>query len=123
MVAKTVLVVVSLFLLGGCASTSSIAARYEPTPTPVLVGYWFANNANQAQYLKINTDGTGAICWESMSEYRSAPIVISNQKMVANMESEWSLTDTGFQNCKFGFCADFKRIAENRIAPECKSYF
>ncbi|MDH5928936.1 hypothetical protein AB4179_19495 [Vibrio lentus] len=107
-------------ILMGCASTSNIAGKYEPTPRPELSGYWFSNDANQAQYLLIRDDGTGEICWEQSANYKSTPIVISNNKMVSTMEGDIKITESGFDNCVWGFCAHFTKIQEHRIASQCK---
>lgn len=115
-----------IYLLGataliGCVSTSNIAGKYNPTPRPELSGYWFSNDANQAQYLLVRDDGTGEICWEQAANYKSTPVVISNNKMVSTMEGDIKITENGFDNCVWGFCAHFTKIKENRIAAQCKS--
>lgn len=120
---KILLTLLVLGALSSCVSTSNISAKYQPTPTPELTGYWFANDANQAQYLQIRADGTGEICWENSSEYRSTPVVISENKMITTMEGELSMTENGFDNCVWGVCAHYVKITENRIAAQCRDIF
>jgi hypothetical protein len=121
---KAILAVFSaLFFLSGCA-VSNIAHKYDPTPSPDIAGYWVGGGMGQTHYLNIKENGTGEICWESMSEYRSTPVVISGDRFITMTEGRLEKKGSNqIRSCYLGACATYNRSSRDRMAGKCLQYF
>ena len=107
--------------LPGCVSTSSKAFQYKPTPSPDLAGYWVGSGGGQTQYMLLRENGTGELCWEMMSTYRTTPVTISGDKMISTGEGNFKRNSDGtISNCVWGICANYQRT-EN-VAAACREW-
>ena len=112
---------VLLTVLSGCTSTSNKAHQYAPTPTPELAGLWVGSGGGQTQYMLLRPNGTGELCFESMSVYRTTPLTISGDKMVSTAEGNFKRnTDGTISNCFWGICIDYKKT--EHVAAACREW-
>jgi hypothetical protein len=114
---------ISLMLtaLTGCVSTSNKAHQYTPTPIPELAGLWVGSGGGQTQYMVLRPNGTGELCFESMSTYRTTPVTISGDKMVSTGEGNFKRNADGtISNCVWGICMTYKKT-EN-VAAACREW-
>lgn len=108
-------------MLTGCVSTSNKAHQYQATPTPELAGYWVGSGGGQTQYMLVRPDGTGELCFESMSVYRSTPITISGDKLISTSEGTFKRNADGtVSNCFWGVCMNYKRT--EKVAAACREW-
>jgi hypothetical protein len=105
--------------ISGCA-TSNQAHKFTPTPDPTLAGLWVGSGGGQTQYLMLRPNGTGELCWEMMSSYRSTPVTISGDKFVSTGVGQFKRnTDETISNCIWGVCMTYRRT--ETVAAACNS--
>ena len=117
------LITISLILeaLAGCVSTSNKAHLYSPTATPELAGLWVGSGGGQTQYMLLRPNGTGELCYESLSNYRTTPVTISGDKMVSTGEGNFKRNVDGtISNCVWGVCMNYRKT-EN-VAAACREW-
>jgi len=108
-------------LLAGCVATSNTAHQYQPTAVPDLAGYWVGSGGGQTQYLLLRPNGTGELCYESLSNYKTTPVTISGDKFVATGEGNFKRNADGtISNCVWGICMNFRKT-EN-VAAACREW-
>lgn len=107
--------------LAGCVSTSNKAHLYPPTATPELAGFWVGSGGGQTQYMLLRPNGTGELCYESLSTYRTTPVTISGDKMVSTGEGTFKKNADGtISNCIWGICMNYRKT--EIIAAACREW-
>jgi hypothetical protein len=69
----------------------------------------------------LRPNGTGELCFESMSVYRTTPATISGNKMVSTAAGDFKKNaDGAVSKCFWGICIDYKKT-EN-VAAACQEW-
>src|SRR4051812_40495257 len=108
---KAALLLFAMWLVvSACVSTSSKAHNYTPTASPELAGLWVGSGGGQTQHMLVRPNGTGELCWETMGNYKSTPVVISGDKIVTFSAANFKRNADGtISSCIIGMCMNFKR--------------
>ncbi|MBJ9449517.1 J517_1871 family lipoprotein [Acinetobacter pittii] len=122
---KKLILISSLFLLGGCATTANF---FELTPSQTgNYGYWTGAHSNvSVATLKLNKDGTGIICQDYQGEAKVQSIKKVGNKVYTQDGSFWTIkaeTNTNLE-LAYGAGGSYKLIKDDQkanITPACKS--
>lgn len=118
---KVIIALLMVAAISGCVSTSNKAHEYIATPTPDLVGQWVGSGGGQTQYMLIRASGTGELCWESMGNYKTTPVTISDDKIISFSEANFKRNSDGtISSCVWGICMNFKRAEQ--VAAACREW-
>lgn len=114
------LVLFATTLISGCMP-HNIAHNYKPTPHPELAGTWIGSATGQTHTMLLRADGTGELCWESMGNYKTTPVTLTQDKIITMTDSNLKLNSDGtFSQCAYGICMNFKRT--DHVPAACREW-
>lgn len=118
---KILFVILAAVAMSACMTPHSVAHKYTPTPSPDIAGYWVGSNAIQTHTMLIRPEGTGELCWEYLGTYKTTPITIAGDKIIAMSEADFKVNPDGtLSQCAWGTCINFKRT--ETIAAGCREW-